>query len=27
MDIAKIERELGCRPRETFASGMRKIIE
>jgi dTDP-glucose 4,6-dehydratase len=24
MDIAKIERELGWRPRETFASGLRK---
>jgi dTDP-glucose 4,6-dehydratase len=27
MDIAKIERELGWRPRETFASGLRKTIE
>jgi dTDP-glucose 4,6-dehydratase len=26
MDIAKIERELGWRPRETFASGLRKSI-
>jgi dTDP-glucose 4,6-dehydratase len=27
MDIAKIERELGWQPRETFASGLRKTIE
>jgi dTDP-glucose 4,6-dehydratase len=27
MNIAKIERELGWRPRETFASGLRKTIE
>jgi dTDP-glucose 4,6-dehydratase len=27
MDIAKIERELGWRPRKTFASGLRKTIE
>jgi dTDP-glucose 4,6-dehydratase len=27
MDIAKIARELGWRPRETFASGLRKTIE
>jgi dTDP-glucose 4,6-dehydratase len=27
MDITKIERELGWRPRETFASGLRKTIE
>lgn len=27
MDIAKIERELGWRPRETFASGLRKTIQ
>jgi dTDP-glucose 4,6-dehydratase len=27
MDIAKIERELGWLPRETFASGLRKTIE
>jgi dTDP-glucose 4,6-dehydratase len=27
MDIAKIERGLGWRPRETFASGLRKTIE
>jgi dTDP-glucose 4,6-dehydratase len=27
MDIAKIERDLGWRPRETFASGLRKTIE
>jgi dTDP-glucose 4,6-dehydratase len=27
MDIAKIEREFGWRPRETFASGLRKTIE
>jgi dTDP-glucose 4,6-dehydratase len=27
MDIAKIERKLGWRPRETFASGLRKTIE
>jgi dTDP-glucose 4,6-dehydratase len=27
MDIAKIERELDWRPRETFASGLRKTIE
>jgi dTDP-glucose 4,6-dehydratase len=27
MDIAKIERELGWRPRETFASGLRKTIK
>jgi dTDP-glucose 4,6-dehydratase len=27
MDIAKIERELGWRPRETFAGGLRKTIE
>jgi dTDP-glucose 4,6-dehydratase len=26
MDIAKIERELGWRPRETFASGLRKTV-
>jgi dTDP-glucose 4,6-dehydratase len=26
MDIAKIERELGWQPRETFASGLRKTI-
>src|SRR5262249_40340710 len=26
MDIAKIERELGWRPRETFESGIRKTI-
>jgi dTDP-glucose 4,6-dehydratase len=27
MNITKIERELGWRPRETFASGLRKTIE
>jgi dTDP-glucose 4,6-dehydratase len=27
MDIAKIERELGWQPRETFASGLRKTIQ
>lgn len=27
MDIAKIERELGWRPRETFTGGLRKTIE
>jgi dTDP-glucose 4,6-dehydratase len=27
MDITKIERELGWRPRETFAGGLRKTIE
>ena len=27
MDIAKIERELGWQPQETFASGLRKTIE
>ena len=27
MDISKIEREFGWRPRETFASGLRKTIE
>lgn len=27
MDIAKIERELGWRPRETFASGLRKTVK
>jgi dTDP-glucose 4,6-dehydratase len=27
MDISRIERELGWRPRETFASGLRKTIE
>ncbi len=27
MDIDKIERELGWRPLETFASGLRKTIE
>jgi dTDP-glucose 4,6-dehydratase len=27
MDIAKIERELGWQPRETFASGLRKTVE
>jgi len=27
MDIAKIERELGWQPRETFAGGLRKTIQ
>ena len=27
MDIAKIERELGWQPRETFATGLRKTIQ
>jgi dTDP-glucose 4,6-dehydratase len=27
MDIAKIERETGWQPRETFASGLRKTIQ
>jgi dTDP-glucose 4,6-dehydratase len=26
MDIAKIERELGWQPHETFASGLRKTV-